>query len=230
MIASVVIDGLAQAISWARRRRRIVPGQAPVMVNLGSGLSVADGWIHVDGSLNALISTWPRPVLRVLYRWSDCRRWYSSEEYLRRLKGHRFVHHRMEYGVPFADESVEYVYTSHALEHLFRDDAEHVLADAYRALKRGGRIRIAVPDLERAFALYRAGETEKALGYFFATSRSRPHEQHRYLYDYELLKRLLEAAGFTEVERCEYRCGKVPDLDKLDNRPEETLFVEAIKP
>jgi hypothetical protein len=36
-------------------------------------------------------------------------------------------------------------------------------------------------------------------------------------------------AGFSKIVRCEYQLGKTPDLDTLDNRPEETLFVEAMK-
>jgi hypothetical protein len=40
---------------------------------------------------------------------------------------------------------------------------------------------------------------------------------------------LLREAGFSEVQRCRYREGRCPDLDRLDNRPEETLFMEAVK-
>jgi hypothetical protein len=40
----------------------------------------------------------------------------------------------------------------------------------------------------------------------------------------------LEQVGFWDVEKCSYRQGKVPDIDRLDNRPDETLYVEAVKP
>jgi hypothetical protein len=50
------------------------------------------------------------------------------------------------------------------------------------------------------------------------------------MYDFELLAAELSAAGFGDVQRCAYRAGRTPDLDHLDNRPEETLYVEAAKP
>src|SRR5215813_13958453 len=105
--------------TWIKKRQRVRAKGSPVMVNLGSGLTVAPGWIHVDGSLNALVSGGPAVLLRLLYRWSDNRQWFSQEEYIRILKQHRFVHHRLQYGVPFYDQTVDFIYSSHALEHLF---------------------------------------------------------------------------------------------------------------
>jgi len=31
------------------------------------------------------------------------------------------------------------------------------------------------------------------------------------------------------IERCAFQQGLVPDLDRLDNRAEETLYVECVK-
>jgi predicted SAM-dependent methyltransferase len=115
------------------------------------------------------------------------------------------------------------------LEHLYREDAKFLLTEAYRSLKPGGIIRLAVPDLEHAFRLYQNGKKEQALDYFFVPIRSAAFNQHHYMYDYELLKALLVSAGFVRVEKLSYRVGRVPDIEILDNRPEETLFVEAQK-
>ena len=49
------------------------------------------------------------------------------------------------------------------------------------------------------------------------------------MYDIDLMRRLLEDVGLREVQRRAYREGLVPDLEQLDNRPEETLYVEALK-
>ena len=35
--------------------------------------------------------------------------------------------------------------------------------------------------------------------------------------------------GFSEVQRRCYREDRCPDLDRLDNRPDATLFMEAVK-
>lgn len=224
-----LIDGTSRLAAWLHRNRRIRPRTAPIRVNLGSGLSVAPGWIHLDASLNALCANWPAAVLRVLYRASDCRRWYSENDYVRRVRDHIFVHHRLEYGLPFDDESVDCLYSSHALEHCYREEARAILIDAHRVLKPGGWIRVAVPDLDHAIDLYRMGKKEQALGYFFASSRAGSSERHQYMYDFELLRDLLKTAGFTEISRRAFREGVVSDIEILDNRPEETLFVEARK-
>jgi hypothetical protein len=50
------------------------------------------------------------------------------------------------------------------------------------------------------------------------------------MYDYEMLRELLQKVGFVSISRNNFREGHTPDIARLDNRPEETLFVEAMKP
>ncbi|GAB6056790.1 hypothetical protein JCM15415_21060 [Methanobacterium movens] len=121
------------------------------------------------------------------------------------------------------------MYSSHFIEHLFKKEAEKLLNDAFRVLKKGGRIRITVPNLECAFKLYENGKKEKALKMFFDEGKKSEFSYHRYLYDFELLSNLLSECGFIEIKRCEFQQGKVPDIDILDNRSKYTLFVEAVK-
>ncbi len=216
--------------AWLKRRQRVHADARPLKVNLGAGLCVAPGWIHVDGSIHAMCATWPAPLLRRLHRHStECRRTHSEEQYFRVVRQHRFVHHGLEYGVPFDDGTVDFIYSSHMLEHLFKDDAEALLRDAHRALRAGGRIRVAVPDLDYAVTLYQRGAKEDALAFFFSANRASYLHPHHYMYDFDLLGRLLSSAGFVGIEQYAYRKGRVPDVEVLDNRPEETLFVEATK-
>jgi SAM-dependent methyltransferase len=223
------IDRANGLIAWTKRSRRLHPKATPVKVNFGSSVFVADGWLNVDASPHVLFAQWPRPFLALMYKASNAANWCSDRDaYFRQLTRHRFVHHNLEYGLPFEDESVDYLFSSHVLEHFRRDVAERILADAYRVLKKGGRCRICVPDLQHAFRLYEQGSKEQALSFFFSPPDG-AHHQHRYMYDFDLLASLLTAAGFHSVERCGYQCGLVPDLDRLDNRPDETLYVECNK-
>jgi hypothetical protein len=99
-------------------------------------------------------------------------------------------------------------------------------------LRPGGVLRINVPDLTPWIAALVAGDTERGLdGFFPRSSRddANPLGRHRYMYDFELLNRLLVAAGFTEIKRCERRDGNVPDLMRLENRSEDGLYVEAMR-
>jgi len=51
-------------------------------------------------------------------------------------------------GLPFETEQVDVCYASHLLEHLTPDQARALLVECLRVLRRGGIIRLAVPDLE----------------------------------------------------------------------------------
>jgi predicted SAM-dependent methyltransferase len=229
MIARKAIWTAVHVSTWARRRRRVQPDITPVKVNLGSGVSAAPGWINVDASIHAMCSKWPAGLLGLLHKHSEYGRTHSKEDYLKMLREGRYVHQSLEYGVPFDAESVDFIYSSHMLEHLFREDALALLRDAHRALKRNGRIRVAVPDLAYALRLYQEGAKQQAMSFFFCPDRDGWLNQHHYMYDFDLLTDLLQAVGFSQVERCSFRLGACPDLNFLDNRPEETLYVEATK-
>ena len=208
------------------RVRRIAPGPPPVKVNLGSGMFVARGWINLDASLKALLAGWPAFVLRAVYPLF-VNRDLKCEEFVSLLRNERFVHHNLRYGLPFPDASVDFLYISHALHHLYRAEAARLLGDCIRTLKPGGTMRIVVPDLEYIMSLYQQGERERALSYFFYESPRSELFSRRYQYDFLLLRDLLESAGFRDVRRCAYQKGRTPDIDCLDRMPEESLFVEA---
>ena len=228
-MVSWCVDQINALTTWSRKSRTVVATDSLVKVNFGSGLAVADGWINIDGSPHMLFARWPKPILRLIYKFSDAPNWCGDENlYVTQLRTHRFIHHNVEYGLPFPNESVNYLYSSHVLEHFYTDTAERILADAYRILRKGGWLRICVPDLQHAFALYAQGHKEQALSYFFEPRRG-AFNRHRYMYDFDLLSSLLKKVGFCSVQKCAYRQGRVPNLDRLDNRPEETLYVEATK-
>lgn len=226
-----VIDTATSFLGYINKDRRYSPDvKGAVKVNLGAGLAVAPGWINIDESLNAFFAGWPGFVHKVLYRLSGANRYYSLAEYCALLKTGEFLHHDLSYGIPLRDSSVDYVYSSHFIEHLFREDAVLLLKDAYRVLRATGVIRVAVPDLAFAMEMYRTGNKEKMLAdYFFVDDLGSYLARHKYMYDFELLEKLLRETGFTKIKRRSYREGAVPDIDALDNRPEDSLYVEAEK-
>ena len=222
------VDKVNSLIAWTKRHRRIAPSGEIVKANFGSGITVADGWINIDGGTFALFAGWPSAALRVIYRLSECRNWENEEDYICRLRLNSFIHHNLEYGFPFTNDSVDYLYSSHVMEHFYPVTAAFLFRDAHRVLKKGGRFRVCVPDLKHAVDLYSCGKKEAALEYFFAMRRN-PLSQHRYMYDFELLSKYLVEAGFIDVKRCSFKRGQVPDVEVLDCREDETLFVEAVK-
>jgi SAM-dependent methyltransferase len=88
------------------------------------------------------------------------------------------VRHDLRGGLPFGSGSVDACYSSHVLEHLRRDEAEVFVREQKRVLKRGGVIRVVVPDLETICRNY-ISNLEAALA-------GRAEAEFRY--DYSLLE------------------------------------------
>ena len=63
------VDNATRWIGSVRRHRRVHLSSvaAPVKVNLGCGLAVYGDWVNIDGSLNALIASWPRFFHRLVF-------------------------------------------------------------------------------------------------------------------------------------------------------------------
>lgn len=226
-----MVDGVTLFLGRLKRRQRktLPVGYAfPIKVNLGCGLAVASGWINIDGSLNAVVANLPGVFHRLAYRLTGANRYYSEQEYCQLLANNFFIHHDLAHGVPLADSTADFVYSSHFMEHLLRKDAENFLRESYRVLKSGGTLRIVVPDLEYAVSLYSAGEKEEMLKqYFFVEDDGSYYARHKYMYDFPMLKEALEKVGFQAVRRCVFQDGVTPSLDVLDNRAEDSLFLEA---
>jgi predicted SAM-dependent methyltransferase len=225
----VGIDLLNGWIGWLTRNHRVrVPNAAEKLkVNLGCGMSVAPGWLNIDGSLNALVANLPEWTHGLAYRLSGSRKYYTEDYYRSVLRSNQFVHHNLGYGVPLVDKTADFVFCSHFLEHLDPKVAENLLRECRRVLRAGGVVRIVVPDLRYAWKMYERGEKQHMLHDFFFVGDDASFSRHRYAYDYEMLADLLRSVGFDEVCHRQYQQGWTPDLGILDNRAEYSLFVEA---
>lgn len=68
--------------------------------------------------------------------------------------GKAVIAHNFLEGIPLPDESYDVVYHSHVLEHLPREEAAGFIGECFRVLKKGGVIRVVVPDLEQVMREY----------------------------------------------------------------------------
>jgi predicted SAM-dependent methyltransferase len=136
--------------------------------------------------------------------------------------------------LPFESEQVDYVYTSHFLEHVEYSAAQQILQEIYRVLRPGGIARVIVPDLNHYISEYNKNAMEglKDAGDIFMKGLNislRHRDPHLWAYDFNSLTVQLNKAGFQTIERCEFKIGRCKDADKLDNRPIDSLIVEAVK-
>ena len=109
-----------------------------MMVNIGSGYFLRRGWKSLDHHS----SSYPYKVA-----YLDCNFDLTSGE-----------------PFPFADNSVRFFYSQHALEHIPHEFCPHIFAEIYRCLAPGGAVRLAMPDFDKAYDAYKAGNED-----FFAS-------------------------------------------------------------
>lgn len=201
-------------------------------VNLGCGIVVSPGWINIDNSPNARLSKYP------LLRWSLWKLGVLRDYHYAVKWPESIIIRDVRKGMPFPDSSIDYVYTSHFLEHLTFSDSQKLIANIFRVLKSQGIVRIVVPDLaygarQYLSALRKNPNDPQAAPKFLnwmQLGKAEPRDPHLWMYDIPSLSALLIESGFINVTPCSYRQGRVPDCEALDNRPDDSLHIEAEKP
>jgi predicted SAM-dependent methyltransferase len=227
---------LNPSILWLKRTSRYHLGSQHIGLNLGCGLDNSPGWLGIDMGVYLLCRKLPRFFIRSVFTHFHSSRDYSFEEFSRRLRSPDLLHFDLTYGIPLGDACVDYVYSSHLLEHLEETDARALLRECSRVLRPGGVVRICVPSLSRrveimkaAIEAYERGDSERIQA-FVATSRIGfvSTSRNRHMYDFAGLRALLLEVGFRNVEERQFQQGRLPCLDTLERRP--SLQVEAIRP
>ena len=160
---------------------------------------------------------------------------------------------------PFKNNSVDYIFHEHVIEHLSYHQGQFMLQECFRSLKPGGRIRIATPDLQVFVGLYGnqiSAEQKCFLSEYvrfnsevwsadlthvrnneavFVMNHSFRAWGHLFIYDYPTLADALETAGFIGMERQLPQKSKDENLCGLEFRKEmvgifDALVIEAKKP
>jgi predicted SAM-dependent methyltransferase len=155
--------------------------------------------------------------------------------------------------LPFLDNSFDYIFSEHFIEHLAYTEGRFFLSECWRVLKPGGVCRVATPRLELLIDLY----TDRA-GRYDAYARSSfdrwvggdlfsralvvnnffHNWGHRCVYDYETLTGVLQRAGFARLTPCEIGESRHAPLRGLERHGAltseelnqlETMVVEAEK-
>ena len=227
----ILVSFILRASSLFYGEKKYVVPVTHAYANFGCGMRCVPGWLNVDGSLTALLGSRRFSFInKLLYRVAGSSAFYSFSEYNEIIRISGLLFSDLRNGVPFADNSLDVVYTSHFLEHLNKQDGRHFLKECYRALKPGGLLRISIPDLEIAFtSYYKEEKVEEMLDLFFYNSDGADFHSHKYNYNFQSLKKILEEDGFRNVVRESYQHGKCPKIDFLDVYPEHSLYVECVK-
>ncbi len=150
--------------------------------------------------------------------------------------------------LPFLDGTLSAVVCISVINYFSRERAQEIVNDIYRALKPGGVARFGTQDLgliaqkyvdrDRSFFFQKLPDgrdrfpgvtmADKINAWFYGYPTA--NGKHcKYVYDYESLEEIFKEAGFLRVERKQYLESILPDVEKIDNRPDQMFFLEAIK-
>ena len=211
-------------------------------LNIGCGMTPTPGWRNYDNSPSVRISR--SSLFTKLLKGAGLLEG-QQRDYIAFCRKHDIRWANAVRSIPEPADSVGVIYSSHMLEHLDRDEAKAFLANAMRALRPGGFIRLALPDLRHHIDDYLStGDGDRFIANihvcrprargFKAQIRSLlvGERHHLWMYDSASLIRLLEEAGFEDARRRPPGQTGISDPGPLNlrEREGESVYVEARKP
>lgn len=159
--------------------------------------------------------------------------------------------------LPFADNSIDAIFTEQFFEHLSLEEGIHFLNEALRVLRPGGVLRQSTPDLKGLVEVY-LGENRTVTTDQVVSRHMRLHRPddsvglstpgrffndmfrmwgHRFVYDRDTLYVVTKNAGFVDLTWPKFGVSAIPELANRERHADEvwmqsafTLICEARKP
>ncbi len=143
-------------------------------------------------------------------------------------------------GLPLANDSLDYIVGIHVLNEIAYPNVPLALKELHRVLKVGGVLRLSLPDLEKNIHAFQ----NKTENYFLIPDEEAARLGGKFIaqilwygavrsfYTSDSIEEKLRQAGFSDVKQCSHQTTQSQfgnDIVELDDRPKESLFVEAIK-
>lgn len=208
-------------------------------LNLGCGPVQPEGWVNIDGSNRARLASnfsWIDTLL-VKFGLLPPTEFCAKTKYANLLRG-----------IPYATNSVAYIYSGELWEHLEYEDAMKLTIECHRVLTHGGVLRLCVPDGPTFWSRY-LDLYKECLSQSHSERNTKPirdHIQlyfndictrksllrsighaHKWQYDEVQLLEMLELGGFKNVRRGKYHQSMIPDIEKVERS--DFLIVEGVK-
>jgi predicted SAM-dependent methyltransferase len=102
--------------------------------------------------------------------------------------------------LPLKNASVDYIYSSHTIEHFSHTEIHALLKEWTRILKSGGIIELRCPDLRIRTLLFFLHPCWQHIKYIYGR-QDYPENTHRCGFSYNILKSLLISVGINKVKR-----------------------------
>ena len=211
-------------------------------INIGCGMTPTEGWMNLDNSPSLRLSRFPF-VAEVLHRLGLLDN--NQFDYVGYCRSNRIRFADGTRRIPVVDGEADVVYASHVIDLLDRVEVKLFLAEARRALRPGGTLRIVVPDLGKLLAEYqRSQDADRFMSNLMVCApRARTFAQrlrllavgermHKWAYDQRSLARLLVECGFADPVALEAGQTRIRDSGPLDLRAQSEhrpLYMEAVR-
>jgi len=223
------VSALSRRISDHKNYARYVAAHSIRKLQIGTGPNPLPGWLNTD---------------------------LHPDIYPERREEIFFLDATKRFSLP--DQSFDYVFSEHQVEHVGEADARRMLRECFRVLRSSGRIRIATPDLAAIVALYQEPLDEAKRHYLdwvmakldsqlprevarcYVVNQMFSAYGHRFVYDASTLAALLKEAGFVDVVRYMPGVSDDPALIGLESHGRaigdeavnrfETMALEARRP
>lgn len=158
---------------------------------------------------------------------------------------------------PFTKDSFDYIFSEHNFEHFTLKEMYYILKECLRILKPNGVLRIAIPDLKKLINFYLKNKKKHEEYCAFSIENYIPFAKehnlnnkaivlnnffrgwgHKFIYDYETMKNVLEQCGYKSVHQCCISKSRHRHLKNLESHWEEigkdfnnleTMVIEAKK-
>lgn len=145
------------------------------------------------------------------------------------------IQYDLAMGIPFPDNSVDFIYSSHFLEHFYYKDILVLLTECHRVLKDNGRISACVPDATIYIRKYlNPSKVELKQLWEPAFTYNSPIDYinyiaymascHKYMFDRSNIVVIFNSIGFRNGQLREFD----PTLD-VEERKWESLYFDAVK-
>lgn len=124
-------------------------------------------------------------------------------------------------GLPFPDDSMEFLYSCHMMEHLHVNEAIALLKECKRVLSPNGYMRLTLPDFAFIVAILSGDEVchfprkfnsreGQAINHLFCDG------QHKYGYSKEVIEELAVDMGFARITSAGAHDANIPNLPEIE--------------
>jgi predicted SAM-dependent methyltransferase len=102
--------------------------------------------------------------------------------------------------LPFRDESLDHVFSSHIIEHFSRQEVDTILTEWVRCLKKGGVFEVRCPDLRARAFLFALSPSKQNIRNIYG-EQDYPGNFHKNGFSFGILQNLLQQHGILNIKR-----------------------------